>query len=128
MVYLLVCYICSSLYKPFSIAFSKTFSLQIPLPSSLISMIIDPALWEMHPDVQPPSQVFHSSSFLQGVLSRDLQLQYMNRGSLISSMTLLSSSVSSPEITRSTFLPAFLPHHALHASSSECLFNGHHTY
>ena len=100
---------CSCVIVPFSTAFAFTFSVSIPLPSSRTSITTLLPSWNASRKIEPTSLL--PRSFLISALSRPWAAEFLNKciiGSPISSITVLSSSVSSPDIYNSIFLPSFL--------------------
>ena len=99
---------CSSVIVPFSIALFLTFSTSIPLPSSLTSITTLLPSWYASRKIEPTS--FFPLSRLISALSIPWSAEFLRRcinGSPISSMTVLSNSVSSPDIYSSIGFPSF---------------------
>ena len=96
---------CSGVTRPRSTAFALTFSVSIPLPSSLTSMITLFPSWNAFRLMVPVSGLPRSlrTSALSRPWSAELRSRCCN-GSPIWSTTVRSSSVSSPVMHNSIFL------------------------
>ena len=100
---------CSGVMEPLSIAFWRTLSTSIPLPSSLTSITTLFPSWYASRKMEPVAglPLCARTSADSKPWSAELRIKCIN-GSPISSTTVRSSSVSSPVIYNSIFLSNFL--------------------